>query len=824
MAESTHDHLFKLLIIGDSGVGKSSILLRFCDDEFNEKQASTIGVDFKTKFMQVRGKKLKLALWDTAGQERFRTLTSSYYRGAQGIILCYDCTQRSSFEHVKFWQDEVRKYSTNQDAILMLVSNKVDLADQQVTRTEGEEFAFANSMMFIETRKPRAEAATIFLVRHGQSTWNLAAKQLDIWTMFRQVDHALTAEGVAQASRLRDTAAAALKQGDEEAERFLSPRSRVFASPLSRAVATAIVALGLQRKITLLPDARELAYPLCGPDSVGAAVGPDIPIQALQGICKVDSNYCDASMTELASEMIDASAAEKVWWNRFRESKSEMKQRLQRLLRTLRPVDNLPHASILVCHSLLIQRLFKDFASPEMEAAAPQLLSRLRASKLQNCGAVKVTLDEDNLISSAQLVFGTKLVQLSFLDGWKSFLPAASIDKRQGIKTAFEEVVFKILDTPSLLQSTQPLGTRQVDAQSQRQGKPCANAMDWCSSLLRAAVLLCSPQGTASDVAIISLATNDYYASAQGPHVDRVLMVPEPSQLTNTWRQRFVSLGIKVVDVNAVQPSKSFLEAMASERQDLAKQGLLEVLQPLSYGGAFAKVHAWDESLGYAKVLLLDGDVLVKGDLQGLLKQAPISASKDLADAFNYGVILLKPNNTIHRDLVTLLTQATREDLRRYNKRRANEVGLCDQTLVAGRLAETQKVYFFEDLRRSSRQSPEKWLMSTEYNLVVSYRAKERCELPGERKRVDKARIIHFANNWLNFETLAKDRDSPGRIDSPRCYKAAFRYWHDVYQHALRLADRSSDAQPPSYAPVDFHADNGLARPEEVQAVFLDFQ
>ncbi|CAE8642078.1 unnamed protein product, partial [Polarella glacialis] len=88
---------------------------------------------------------------DTAGQERFRTLTSSYYRGAQGIILVYDCSQRSTFEHVKFWQDEVRKYSTNQDAILMLVANKVDLPDQQVTREEGEEFAFANSMMFIET-------------------------------------------------------------------------------------------------------------------------------------------------------------------------------------------------------------------------------------------------------------------------------------------------------------------------------------------------------------------------------------------------------------------------------------------------------------------------------------------------------------------------------------------------------------------------------------------------------------------------------------------------------------------------------------------------
>lgn len=148
--ESSHDYLFKMLIIGDSSVGKSSILLRFCDDEFNEKQASTIGVDFKTKHMQVKGKKLKLALWDTAGQERFRTLTSSYYRGAQGIVLVYDCCQRQTFEHIKFWQEEVRKYSTNQDAILMLVANKVDLPDQEVPRSEGEEFAFANSMMFIE--------------------------------------------------------------------------------------------------------------------------------------------------------------------------------------------------------------------------------------------------------------------------------------------------------------------------------------------------------------------------------------------------------------------------------------------------------------------------------------------------------------------------------------------------------------------------------------------------------------------------------------------------------------------------------------------------
>eukprot|EP00746_Dinoflagellata_sp_MGD_P039261 gnl/MRDRNA2_/MRDRNA2_19467_c0_seq1.p1 gnl/MRDRNA2_/MRDRNA2_19467_c0~~gnl/MRDRNA2_/MRDRNA2_19467_c0_seq1.p1 ORF type:complete len:235 (+),score=51.71 gnl/MRDRNA2_/MRDRNA2_19467_c0_seq1:88-705(+) len=186
---ATHDHLFKLLIIGDSGVGKSSILLRFCDDDFNEKQASTIGVDFKTKFMQVKGKKLKLALWDTAGQERFRTLTSSYYRGAQGICLVYDCTQKATFEHIKFWQDEVRKYSTNQDAVLMLIANKVDLPNAEVTRAEGEEFAFANSMMFIEcsakTRQGIKQAfeEIIFKVLDTpsllQSTQPLNARTLD---------------------------------------------------------------------------------------------------------------------------------------------------------------------------------------------------------------------------------------------------------------------------------------------------------------------------------------------------------------------------------------------------------------------------------------------------------------------------------------------------------------------------------------------------------------------------------------------------------------------------------------------------------------------
>ncbi|CEM00827.1 unnamed protein product [Vitrella brassicaformis CCMP3155] len=149
---SQYDHLFKLLLIGDSGVGKSSILLRFTDDEFNERQLSTIGVDFKVKYMSLNNKRLKLAIWDTAGQERFRTLTSSYYRGAQGIILVYDCSLRSTFDNLKSWLEEVRKYSTNQDAVKMLVANKIDKASAHgVSRAEGEEFAMSHSMLFIET-------------------------------------------------------------------------------------------------------------------------------------------------------------------------------------------------------------------------------------------------------------------------------------------------------------------------------------------------------------------------------------------------------------------------------------------------------------------------------------------------------------------------------------------------------------------------------------------------------------------------------------------------------------------------------------------------
>ncbi|KAI3856726.1 hypothetical protein MKX03_029993 [Papaver bracteatum] len=151
---SSYDLSFKILLIGDSGVGKSSLLVSFIsNDTAPENHLSpTIGVDFKIKQLTVGGKKLKLTIWDTAGQERFRTLTSSYYRSAQGIILVYDVTRRESFTNLSdVWAKEVELYSTNQDCIKMLVGNKVDRdVERAVTREEGVALANDLGCLFLE--------------------------------------------------------------------------------------------------------------------------------------------------------------------------------------------------------------------------------------------------------------------------------------------------------------------------------------------------------------------------------------------------------------------------------------------------------------------------------------------------------------------------------------------------------------------------------------------------------------------------------------------------------------------------------------------------
>ncbi len=114
------------MLIGNSAVGKSSLLLRFSDNIFSESFLPTIGVDFKIRTFDLSGKAVKLQIWDTAGQERFKTITSSYYKGAHGIILVYDITDKQTFKDVENWLQEVDKYA-NENVIKLLVGNKCDL-------------------------------------------------------------------------------------------------------------------------------------------------------------------------------------------------------------------------------------------------------------------------------------------------------------------------------------------------------------------------------------------------------------------------------------------------------------------------------------------------------------------------------------------------------------------------------------------------------------------------------------------------------------------------------------------------------------------------
>ncbi|XP_047089434.1 ras-related protein RABC2a-like [Lolium rigidum] len=151
---SSYDCSFKILLIGDSAVGKSSLLVSFvsaapADDDISP----TIGVDFKIKLLTIGDKKLKLTIWDTAGQERFRTITSSYYRGAHGIILVYDVTKRQSFTNLAdVWAKEIELHSTNKECIKMLVGNKVDKDEERlVTREEGLAFAEECGCLFLES-------------------------------------------------------------------------------------------------------------------------------------------------------------------------------------------------------------------------------------------------------------------------------------------------------------------------------------------------------------------------------------------------------------------------------------------------------------------------------------------------------------------------------------------------------------------------------------------------------------------------------------------------------------------------------------------------
>lgn len=146
-----YDYLFKLLLIGDSGVGKTSVLFRFSDDAFNSTFISTIGIDFKIRTIELGDKKIKLQIWDTAGQERFRTITTAYYRGAMGILLVYDITNEKSFENIKTWIKNIEQHASA-DVEKMILGNKCDMEDKRkITKEQGEQLAKEYNVKFMET-------------------------------------------------------------------------------------------------------------------------------------------------------------------------------------------------------------------------------------------------------------------------------------------------------------------------------------------------------------------------------------------------------------------------------------------------------------------------------------------------------------------------------------------------------------------------------------------------------------------------------------------------------------------------------------------------
>ncbi|KAL5007990.1 hypothetical protein ScPMuIL_013571 [Solemya velum] len=145
------DYLFRIVLIGDSGVGKSCLLLRFADNTWTDTFITTIGVDFKIRTVDLDGKRIKLQIWDTAGQDRFKAITSCYYRGANGVIVVYDVTDMDSFYNVKNWLAEVERYSS-ENVVKLIVGNKSDMKTKRVVAFEtGQEFCDRLGIRFLET-------------------------------------------------------------------------------------------------------------------------------------------------------------------------------------------------------------------------------------------------------------------------------------------------------------------------------------------------------------------------------------------------------------------------------------------------------------------------------------------------------------------------------------------------------------------------------------------------------------------------------------------------------------------------------------------------
>jgi len=167
----SYSYLFKYIIIGDTGVGKSCLLLQFTDKRFQPVHDLTIGVEFGARMINIENKPIKLQIWDTAGQESFRSITRSYYRGAAGALLVYDITRRETFSHLTRWLEEARQNS-HQNMVIMLIGNKSDLEHRrQVSREEGESFAQENGLVFLETSAKTAANVEAAFVKTAEKIY-----------------------------------------------------------------------------------------------------------------------------------------------------------------------------------------------------------------------------------------------------------------------------------------------------------------------------------------------------------------------------------------------------------------------------------------------------------------------------------------------------------------------------------------------------------------------------------------------------------------------------------------------------------------------------
>ncbi|XP_023919380.1 ras-related protein Rab11C-like [Quercus suber] len=181
--DHVYDYLFKIVLIGDSGVGKSNILSRFTRNEFCLESKSTIGVEFATRTLQIEGKTIKAQIWDTAGQERYRAITSAYYRGAVGALLVYDITKRQTFENVQRWLRELREHADS-NIVIMLAGNKADLNHlRAVSAADAQVLAENESLSFLETSAlealnvEKAFQTILFDIYHVISKKALAAQE-----------------------------------------------------------------------------------------------------------------------------------------------------------------------------------------------------------------------------------------------------------------------------------------------------------------------------------------------------------------------------------------------------------------------------------------------------------------------------------------------------------------------------------------------------------------------------------------------------------------------------------------------------------------------